>query len=463
MIPVLTADQMRDADASALAEAGDRTVFMRRAGYAVAMAAKQIMRGAYGKRVVVVAGPGNNGGDGRIAGTWLASWGASVHHVAADAAGGEFIDARRCDLVIDAAYGIGLRGAWSPPIVMDVPVLAVDVPSGLDATTGEIPGGILVADRTVTFAAVKTGMLFGDGPSVCGEIDVVDVGIDPPADLLTHLVDSTDVARWLVPRDRHAHKWHHAVRVVAGSPGMQGAASLTCAAAMRAGASMVHLSWRGTADSVQPPVEVVGHVLPSGGWSAHVAADIARFQSLVIGPGLGRGDDVGAEIRGVLASVAVPVVVDGDALVGAVDPAGTHATLRARSAPTILTPHDGEFAMLGGDAHHPDRLEATRALAEATQCVVVRKGPTTIVCEPGGEVHLSVAGDERLATAGTGDVLSGIIGAFLARGLDPFVAATAAVHVHGLAGSSCARSATIARDVVSALPDVLGGLECHVG
>ena len=454
---------MRDADAAALAEVDDSDVFVRRAGYSVAVAAKQMMRGAYGKRVVVVAGRGNNGNDGRIAARWLESWGASVRHVPADEAGEAFIDSRRCDLVIDAAYGIGLRGPWSPPIVMDVPVLAVDVPSGLDATTGEIPGGILVADRTVTFAAVKTGMLFGDGPSVCGEVDVVDVGIDPPADLMTHLVDSGDVARWLVPRDRHAHKWRHAVRVIAGSPGMQGAASLTCAAAMRAGASMVHLSWRGAVDSLQPPVEVVGHVLPATGWAGHLAADISRFRSLVIGPGLGRGDDVGAEIRDVLASTAIPVVVDGDALAGAIDPTGTHATLRSRPAPTILTPHDGEFAVLGGDAVRSDRVEAVRALAEATQCVVVRKGPTTIVCHPDGRVHLSVAGDERLATAGTGDVLSGIIGAFVARGLDPFVAATAAVHVHGLAGSSCPRSATIARDVVSALPDVLGGLESHVG
>lgn len=460
---MLTAEQMREADAAALAEVGDPMVFMRRAGYAVAVAAKQMMGGAYGRRVVLVAGSGNNGNDGRICAAWLRSWGAAVLEVPASGAAEVFLGPGRCDLVIDAAYGIGLRGPWSPPVVMDVPVLAVDLPSGLDATTGAIPGGILVADRTVTFAAVKSGMLFGDGPAVCGEIDVVDVGIDPPADLATHLVGSDDVGRWLAPRDRHAHKWHHAVRVVAGSPGMPGAASLVCASAMRAGASMVHLSWRGNIETVQPPVEVVGHVLPPTGWTGHLMADITRFQSMVVGPGLGRGDDVGAEIRAVLSTVTVPVVVDGDGLTGAVDPTGTHETLRRRPGPTVLTPHDGEFAMLGGDGAHPDRVEATRALAEATQCVVVRKGPTTIVCDPSGEVHLSVSGDERLATAGTGDVLSGIIAAFLARGLDPFIAASAGVHVHGLAGSACARSSTIARDVVSALPEVLGGLENHVG
>ena len=462
MIPVLTAEQMRAADAAALDEVVDSQVFIRRAGYAAAVVAKKMINGAYGRRVVVIAGKGHNGDDGRVAGQWLSEWGASVHYVSAEHAGAEFIDPRSADLVIDAAYGIGFRGTWTPPIVMDVPVLAIDIPSGLDATTGVVEGGILVADRTITFAAVKTGMLFADGPSVCGEIDVVDVGIDPPADLDTHLVDAHDVARWLPVRDRSAHKWNHAVRVIAGSPGMGGAASLVAAAAMRAGASMVHLSWRGTSESVMPPTEVVGHVLPHQNWTQYVQQDLSRFASLVIGPGLGRGDDIGVEVRSLLTACNVPVVLDGDGLVACVDPNGGHSALLSRHVPTILTPHDGEFVMLGGDAHSPHRLEATRALAEATQCVVVRKGPTTIVSHPSGEVFLSVSGDERLATAGTGDVLAGVIGAFVARGLDPFLAAVAGVHVHGLAGSATDGEGLIARDVVSALPEVLTQLVSHV-
>ena len=462
MIPVLTADQMRTADAAALSLVDDADVFIRRAGYATATVARTMMNGAYGRRVVVIAGKGHNGDDGRVAASWLTEWGAQVQFVSAEDAGEIFIDSRRADLVVDAAYGIGFRGTWSPPIVMDVPVLAVDIPSGLDATTGNVAGGVLVADRTVTFACVKTGMLFGDGPSVCGEIDVVDVGIDAPADIHTHLVDEHDIAHWLPARDRSAHKWHHGVRIIAGSSGMAGAASLVSAAAMRAGAGMVHLSWRGDPNTLTPPTEVVGHVLPHVGWAAYVGRDINRFASLVIGPGLGRGDDIGVEVRGVLAACEVSAVVDGDGLVAAVDPSGGHSVLLARRAPTILTPHDGEFAMLGGNAQSADRIEATRELAERTQCVVVRKGPTTIISNPDGEVFLSVAGDERLATAGSGDVLAGIIGAFVARGLDPFLAAAAGVHVHGLAGSACDAQGVIARDVVSVLPDVLTKLVAHV-
>jgi NAD(P)H-hydrate epimerase len=341
---------------------------------------------------------------------------------------------------------------------MDVPVLAVDIPSGLDATTGTIAGGVLVADRTITFAAVKTGMLFGDGPSVCGEIDVVDVGIDPPADLHTHLVESFDIAHWIPVRDRGAHKWHHSVRVVAGSPGMAGAASLVSASAMRAGAGIVHLSWRGETDSVLPPTEVVGHVLPREQWAKYLATDIHRFACLVIGPGLGRGDDVGVEVRAVLGQCGVPTVLDGDGLVAAVDPNGGHSVFLGRTAPTVLTPHDGEFAMLGGDVSNPDRIAATCELAEKTQCVVVRKGPTTIVSNPAGDVFLSTSGDERLATAGSGDVLAGVIGACIARGLDPFIAAAAGAHIHGLAGSSCASQGVIARDVVSVLGEVMSKL-----
>jgi len=458
VIPVLTAEQMRAADAAALGIVDDQEIFIRRAGYCVAVAAKQMMGGTYGRRVCVIVGKGHNGDDGRVAASWLSQWGAQIRYIDAHDAGAVFIDPRSADLVIDAAYGIGFHATWSPPIVMDVPVLAVDIPSGLDATTGTIAGGVLVADRTVTFAAVKTGMLFGDGPSVCGEIDVVDVGIDPPADLHTHLVESFDIAHWIPVRDRGAHKWHHSVRVVAGSPGMAGAASLVSASAMRAGAGIVHLSWRGDKDSVQPPTEVVGHVLPHEQWARYIASDIHRFTCLVLGPGLGRGDDVGVEVRAVLRECDVPTVVDGDGLVAAVDPSGGHSVFLGRTAPTVLTPHDGEFAMLGGDVHNLDRIAATCELATKTQCVVVRKGPTTIVSSPVGDVFLSTSGDERLATAGSGDVLAGVIGACIARGLDPFLAAAAGAHIHGLAGSSCAQEGVIARDVVSVLGEIMSKL-----
>ena len=446
---------MRAADDAALSAVGGGDVFIKRAGHAVARVARTMLGGTYGRRVLVIAGKGHNGDDGRVAAEWLTEWGASVHVLDATEAAGQLIDSRVTDLVIDAAYGIGFHGTWSPPFVLDVPVLAVDIPSGLNALDGTVEGGVLVADRTVTFAAVKTGMLFGDGPSLCGEIDIVDVGIDPLDDVSTYLVESSDVATWLPPRDRLAHKWDHAVRGIAGSTGMAGAASLVSAAAMRAGAGMVHLSWRGDASAVTPPTEVVGRALPAEGWAQDIASDIHRFASLVIGPGLGRGDDIGVEVRNVLSTCDVATVVDGDGIGASVDPRAGHSALTARTAATVLTPHDGEFASLGGDVANTDRIAATRELASRTGCTILRKGPTTVIADPDGAVYLVVAGDERLATAGSGDVLSGIIGAFLARGLSAHEAAAAAAYVHGMAGSSCASEGTIARDVVAMISDVL--------
>ena len=448
---------MKRADAAALSlvGSGHQQVFINRAGYAVAVTARRMMGGAYGRRVVVIAGKGHNGDDGRVAANHLSQWGAAVRVVAATDVGDEFYDARSVDLVIDAAYGIGFTGTWTPPIVFDVPVLAVDLPSGLNALDGTVEGGVLVANRTVTFAAVKTGMVLGDGPSVCGEIDVVDVGIDVHDDVETYLVQPHDLTAWLPPRDRAAHKWNHAVRVLAGSVGMGGAASLVSAAAMRAGAGIVHLSWRGTETTVVPPTEVVGRALPFDNWASFVAADITRFKSLVIGPGLGRGDDISREVHGVLAAATIPTVIDGDGIHAAIDASGGHAALLTRSAATILTPHDGEFAALGGDVHAADRIQATRDLALRTQCTILRKGPTTIVSDPDGAVYLVVAGDERLATAGSGDVLSGIIGAFLARDMAPHEAAAAGACVHGLAATSGPTEGVIARDIVAMISEVL--------
>ena len=456
MIAVLTPEQMKLADAAALSSAGEHheSVFIERAGYAVAQVARRMLGGSYGKQVLVIVGKGHNGDDGRVAAQWLQQWGAATTLMNADDAGGQFIDSRCADLVIDAAYGIGFHGSWTPPFVFDVPVLAVDIPSGVNALDGSVNSSVLVANRTVTFGAPKTGMLLGDGPSFCGEIDIVDVGIDPLDDDTAFLVEATDVAAWLPPRDRVSHKWNNAVRVIAGSAGMGGAASLVSMAAMRAGAGMVHLSWRAGDASFNVPTEVVGKVLPEENWAAFIGQDVQRFQSLVIGPGLGRGDDVGVQVRSVLAC-DISMVIDGDGLSAAVDPTGKLDTLTARTAPTVLTPHDGEFAVLGGDAGSPDRIGATKGLAARTGCTIVRKGPTTIICSPDGQVYLVASGDERLATAGTGDVLAGIIGAFLARGLAAPEAAAAGAFIHGMAGSSLPTEGAIARDVVALISDVL--------
>ena len=438
MIAVLTPEQMKLADAAALSSAGEHreSVFIERADYAVAHVARKKMGGSYGKQFLVTVGKGHNGDDGRAAAQWLQQRGAVTTLMNADDAGGQFIDSRCADLVIDAAYGIGFHGSWTPPFVSDVPVLAVDIPSGVNALDGSVNSSVLVANRTVTFGAPKTGMLLGDGPSFCGEIDLVDLGIDPLDDDTAFLVEATDVAAWLPPRDRVSHKWNNAVRVIAGSAGMGDA-------------------------SCNVPTEVVGKVLPAENWGAYIGQDVQRFQSLVIEPGLGRGDDVGVQLRSVLAC-DLPMVIDGDGISGSIDPHGDYSTLRSRAAATILTPHDGEFASLGGDAQSSDRIGATRDLAARIGCTIVRKGPTTIISSPDGRVYLVASGDERLATAGTGDVLAGIIGALLARGLAAPEAAAAAACVHGVAGSRCATEGTIARDVVGLISDVLSDVMSHV-
>jgi NAD(P)H-hydrate epimerase len=259
----------------------------------VAGAALDMLDGAYGRRVVVLAGPGNNGADGRAAARRLERRGVRVTVLDADAAGAGALP--RCDLVIDAAYGTGFHGTWTPPDVGRVPVLAVDIPSGVDGTTGAAEGHVLFADRTVTFAALKPGLLFADGADHAGEIEVVDIGLDVSS-ATAHLVTAEDVAGWLPDRPADAHKYHAAVWIVAGSPGMSGSAALASHAAQRAGAGYVRLSSPGVT-APDAPTEVVVTALPASGWAGDVLGGSERFKAVAVGPGLGRGSD--ADVRSV--------------------------------------------------------------------------------------------------------------------------------------------------------------------
>jgi NAD(P)H-hydrate epimerase len=431
-------------------------VLIDRAGAAVARAAVDLLGGAYGRKVAVIAGPGNNGADGRVAGERLVDRGASVR----------VFDARdlpseigRVDLVIDAAFGTGFRGTWTPPPVGDAKVLAVDLPTGLDADNGSAPGTVLRADRTVTFAAAKPGHVLGDGPDVVGELIVADIGL--PVDMAAMgIVDAADVADWLPQRDRRDHKWRHAVRIVAGSPGMTGAASLVAAAAQRTGSGMVVASSPGVDDAVLAtifPPEVVTRRLAHVDWSGDVLADLDRFGALVVGPGLGRHEaTIDAALRTIV-DADVPIVIDGDGLFAlSSDQSDGPAVLRDRTGATVLTPHDAEFARLSGSPPDPDRVVAVRRLAEQWDAVVLLKGPTTIVAEPGGRAYFVVAGDQRLATAGTGDVLAGVIGALLAMGASPPEAAAAGAWIHARAGAMLSPLGLVAGDLISAIPHVLG-------
>lgn len=449
VIPVLTPAEARALDEAAPVPVSE---LVRRAGAVMARCAVEMLGGTYGRTVNVIAGPGNNGADARDAGSRLAARGVRVR----------IFDAGYCpeflpsaDLVIDGAFGTRFRGVWQPPDVGNVPVLAVDIPSGLDALTGSACGVVLSATRTVTFAAGKPGLYFGEGPQACGEVVVADIGLDVSGASIAVVTPKDLAARWPV-RSPRAHKWSTAVRVVAGSTGMSGAAHLAGAAALRSGAGIVHLSSPGIeADSA---LEVVGRPIPSFDWSSSVLADLHRFGSLVIGPGLGRGEHTAPSVVETITEALCPVVVDGDGLFAITwNAQGPGAVLRSRRGATVLTPHDGEFALLTGHAPGPDRIAAARALAADTDAVVLLKGPTTVVADPIGQALLITNGSARLATAGTGDVLAGIIGTLLANGVTAIWAAAMGAFVHAEAARRAPAHHLLASDLLEMLAHLRPG------
>jgi hydroxyethylthiazole kinase-like uncharacterized protein yjeF len=288
-------------------------------------------------------------------------------------------------------------------------------------------------------------------------LEVVDIGLGDgvAAHAHAHLVQRSDVAAWLPERPADAHKWQAAVRMVAGSVGMTGAAGLGARAAMRVGAGMVHLSAVGTL-VVDAPVEVVQHPLVGTAWARTVLDSLDRFHSLVIGPGLGRDDTTAAQVRAVVQASTVPLVIDGDGLFAmAWNSQGAASLLRNRTVPTVLTPHGGEYAMLAGAPPSADRLVSARRLAADTGCIVLLKGPATVIAHPEGESLVVTSGDSRLATAGTGDVLSGIIGGLLARGMPAYAAAAAGAWLHGRAAHLAPSHGMVASDIADRLPAVL--------
>ena len=236
----------------------------------------------------------------------------------------------RSDLVIDAAFGTGFRGEYSFPATDGAQVLAVDIPSGISGLTGRASGAPARAAATVTFAALKPGLLLGDGPSFCGSVSVADIGLAVDRVATAHLVEPSDVVAWVPDRRVDDHKWRHAVWCVAGSPGMSGAAFLCASAALRGGAGYVRLSTPGDPDP-RAPIESVVHALDQDGWAATVLESADRFAAFAVGPGLGRSEHTCAQVRELVADLGVPVVIDGDGLAAlGSDPA---AVLAGRGAP----------------------------------------------------------------------------------------------------------------------------------
>ena len=421
--PVCSVAQMNaiDAEASEPVE-----VLIERAGAAVAHEALQLLGGVYGRRVAVICGPGNNGADGRVAARRLEQRGVRVH----------VIDALnlpdtcpRADLIIDAAFGTGFRSRFECFETGTTPVLAVDIASGLNATTGRLQGNVLRAVSTVTFAALKPGHLLGDGPAMSGNIVVADIGLDVSRATMWHATSQMLIENW-PRRPRDAHKWNHAVWCIGGSSTMRGALGLVCAGAQSAGASYVQASTPGLIPTALP-IEATTVELPLVNWWQHVA-EPTRHGAVVVGPGMGRNVALANEVVELVRHASRPVVVDADALWALGQSPGL-----VPQGPRVLTPHDGEYVSLMGHPIGDDRVEAVHAAVREYGSTVLLKGPTTIVGDPDGRVGFVTSGSSALATAGSGDVLSGIIGALIAQGLDPFDAAMIGADAHGRAGSSC--------------------------
>jgi hydroxyethylthiazole kinase-like uncharacterized protein yjeF len=437
-----SADAIREAEAPLLASLPDGALMARAAyGLATAIIGELIARtgGVVGRRVCGVVGSGDNGGDALWAATFLRRRG-----VAADAillkpdrthqkglaafrqAGGRIVDsvAATTDLVIDGVVGISGSGPLRPDAAdifaavdsKAIPVVAVDIPSGIDGATGAITGPAVHAALTVTFGGLKPVHALAD----CGRVKLIDIGLDLPT---TDVVgfDAADVAaRWPVPGP-HDDKYTQGVTgVMAGSSTYPGAAVLCTGAAVAATSGMVRYTGGAHRDVLAHWPEVIASPTP---------AAAGRVQSWVVGPGLGT-DETGAAALWFALETSLPVLIDADGLtILAAHP----DVLASRRAPTVLTPHAGEFARLAGAPPGDDRIGATRKLADAFGATVLLKGNVTVVADPGGPVYLNPAGQSWAATAGSGDLLSGMIGALLAAGLPPSEAAAAAAFVHARA------------------------------
>lgn len=435
------AEALYTAEEMKAAEAGhDVPTMMQRAGEATA---EELMRRfPDARRIQLHAGGGANGGDGRIAADVLR------------AQGRELVD-ERPDVVIDALLGTGLKGAPREETAglieaingAGVPVLAVDIPSGVNASTGEIGGAAVRADVTVTMHGRKVGLAVAPGRFHAGEVAVADIGLEQ-AETEHRLVTPEILAEVprRSPRDNKYTAGH--VVVVGGSRGMTGAASLAARAAFRADAGYVTL----VAPAESIPVletlvlEAVKRPLEQ------ISEAVERAGALAVGPGLGRGEEAKALVGRLLEEAEVPAVVDADALFG-LEP-GEWA------APRVLTPHEGELArLLGRESKEvaAHRLVAVREAAETFRCVVVLKGEDSLVAAPGAGVLVCALGLPSLSTAGTGDVLTGVTAAFLAKGMEPQRAAAAACAAQQLASREAAqRYGMVAGDVVEALPLALG-------
>lgn len=488
MTELLTTAEMAEADRLTIAGGTPGIDLMENAGRAVADAAGRVLQG---RRVVIVAGPGNNGGDGFVAARLMAERGYAVRvsfvgeearlkgdaRLAYDRWSGPTepaspISLTDCDIVIDALFGAGLdrpveglaRAMIRAMNAAGAPVIAVDLPSGVNGDTGAVMGAAVNANNTVTFFRPKPGHLLLPGRRHCGAVEVADIGI--PARVLETVKPAAFANRpalwgrvFPVPAvEGHKYSRGHAV-MVSGGIATTGAARLAARSALRAGAGLVTIASPRAALAVNAAASLAVMVRPVEG-AAELAAFLAdqRRNAVTLGPGGGVGEEMRAQVRAALASAAA-VVLDADALTSyADDPKALFADIAARRGrPTVATPHTGEFIRIfksiEDSSEVNSKLEKTRAAAATAGALIVFKGPDTIVAAPDGRASIADNATPYLATAGAGDVLAGIIAGLLAQGMPGFEAASAAVWLHGAAGASFGPG-LIAEDLPEELPRV---------
>ncbi len=442
--PLYTAAEMRAAEERYPGFPESASALMERAGAAVAREALNAFPDA--RRFAVVCGAGANGGDGRIAARVLREAGRDAVETSA---------VEQADVIVDALFGTGFRGEPREEAAAlierinaaSASVVSVDLPSGVDASTGEAAGVAVRADLTVTFHACKLGLAISPGRFRAGEVVIVDIGLD---DAETEAALVLPSVLELVPRKQaHDNKYTAgSVLIVGGAPGLTGAVCLAAEAAFRADAGYVAVavpeqSLAVVETKLLEPIKLT--------WdSARDAAEKAG--AVAIGPGLGRTDEAKALVAAFLAELEQPVVLDADAL-HELEPG-------AWRPPVVLTPHAGELGRLLGESSDwvaAHRLEAARRTAERFDCVCLLKGADTIVAAPDARTLVCPIDAPALATAGTGDVLTGVLAAYLAKGLEPQLAAAAAATAHGLAGRTLPQHGAVAGDLVAALPLVSSG------
>ena len=466
-----SADAIRDAEAPLLASLPEGAL-MRRAAYGLATAVIDELqtrtRGVAGRRICAVVGSGDNGGDALWAATFVRRRGAAADAIllnperthqqglaAFRKAGGRIVEhvGASTDLVIDGVVGLSgsgpLRSAAAEvfaAVDARIPVVSVDTPSGIDVATGTISGPAVHAALTVTFGGLKPVHALAD----CGRVKLVNIGLDLPRADVRALEAGDVAARWPVPGPKDDKYTQGVTGVMAGSAAYPGAAVLCTGAAVAATSGMVRYAGSAHTQVLAVWPEVIATATP---------AAAGRVQAWVVGPGLGT-DDVGTGALWFALNTDLPVIVDADGLTIL----AAHPNLVAnRDAPTVLTPHAGEFARLAGQPPGDDRVGAVRKLADTFGATVLLKGNVTVVAEPGGPVYLNPAGQSWAATAGSGDVLSGMIGALLAAGLQTGEAAAAAAFVHARAAALSAADPGPGDAPTSAsriLPHIRAALAC---